>query len=117
RWWYLQKITATLVRSFGYPAAVPFATRLAAAGFELNPPLRRVIEQNIRCASVASGEAHVTALAQNVFQQAARFWAEVLSIPRRFSPNTIARHVAWNDAAAWDALSGSSRPLILVSPY
>src|SRR5687767_5295668 len=104
RLWYLARVTATLARCLGFDAAQRWAARLARGLFELDPPLRRQVEENILSSGIAPA-AQAPQTARQFFEHTARFWVELLFISRHLRPSAIPQHVAWHQPQAWNELA------------
>ncbi len=114
---YLHRFTGTLLRTLGHRAAERFATWIADGIFDLQPAVRKIVERNLCRAGVARDESSAQALARGMFIHSARFWTEVLFVPRVFRPAQVLGQVEWHEGQRWEDLAHSARPRIFVSPY
>jgi lauroyl/myristoyl acyltransferase len=115
---YLCDGVGSLFKAMGIKTATRLAQALARRIFELEPPIRRVTEENLEKAlgPDLTPEQRIR-LTQRVFENVGSFWVELLHCRRRLSPGHWQGCVEVGDIQSWRALAAERRPLLLTTGY
>lgn len=115
---YLCDAVGSLFKAMGIETATGFARLLARRVFELDPPVRHAIEDNLDMAlgPGLSPQQRIN-LSQRIFENVGSFWVELLHCRRRLSPGNWQSCVEIGDSHAWQALAAEHRPLLLATGY
>lgn len=115
---YLRSVVAPVFRGMGLRAGTAIAGRLAHGLCQMDTPSRRRAEARLRAALADGGEDHdVDTLLDAMYQHQARFWTEVLFIPRRLRDKSWRRHVHVENEPGLRALAQSKRGCVLATAY
>src|SRR5205085_12227540 len=115
QWWRVRYLAGTLLQSLGEENADRAARALARGIHRLNPPRRRDIEQTLETV-LRVDAAWSRTLSRQIFEQMARFWVELLYLPRQMGGDAWQDRVEIVSPDAWRSLGGARRGLVLVTP-
>lgn len=117
RWHYFRYGVGTLAGALGPALAGRMATALAQGIHDLRPPVREVIEANLRRVFPKMPAEHRDRLCRAAFEHVALFWVECLFARRRLSHSGWPACIKVDNLTFWGQIAESARPAILVSGY